>query len=171
MKDGSEQELVGKGDLPVEIEELSRAVIGCAIEVHRHLGPGLLERLYEEALIYELRASGMEVRSQVDIVVRYKQLELRGQRLDLLVNGTIIVEIKSIATLLDVHAAVLLSYLRSLDVPVGLLINFNVIQLRQGLKRVFNGRAPMVRPLPGISAPSPSPVSSSSPSLSSPPSS
>lgn len=155
-----EPELVGKGDLPVEIEELSRAVIGCAIEVHRHLGPGLLERLYAEALIYELRAGGMEVRSQVDIIVRYKQLELRGQRLDLLVNGTIIVEIKSIATLLDVHAAVLLSYLRSLDLSLGLLINFNVVQLRQGLKRVFNPRAPMVKPLLPVLPSSPSPPSS-----------
>lgn len=128
-------------ELPRELELLSHKVIGCALNVHRELGPGLLETLYEEALVYELVITGVPVHRQVEIEVPYKDTILRGQRLDLVVGGSIIVELKCVAKVLDVHKAQLLSYLRACRAPVGLLFNFNVTWLRDGLFRVFNERA------------------------------
>lgn len=138
-------QLVNKGDLPIELEEMSHAVIGCAIEVHRVLGPGLLERLYEQALVYELEALGLRVERQVEIRVPYKNILLEPQRVDLIVGGRIVVELKAIEEIAVVHKAQLLSYLRMTGLPLGLLINFNEAILKNGLRRVLNERAPDVQ--------------------------
>ncbi|MBC7772363.1 MAG: GxxExxY protein [Pyrinomonadaceae bacterium] len=129
-----------KADVPVPIDNLSRQVIGCALEVHSQLGPGLLESLYETALEYELNEQHIAVQRQIELVVPYKKIMLKGQRLDLLVGGSIIVELKSISSLAEIHTAQLLSYLRAADKPVGLLFNFNTVHLRDAIKRVFNER-------------------------------
>ncbi|MCC7388362.1 MAG: GxxExxY protein [Phycisphaerales bacterium] len=133
--------MMNKSELPPEIEELSHRIIGCAIEVHRQLGPGLLEKLYEDALVYELREAGLTVAQQVDIAIPYKSTVLRGQRLDVLVEDQIIVELKSIAQITDINKAQLLSQLRAAQLPLGLLINFNVTVLKTGLSRILNERA------------------------------
>lgn len=134
-------EMMRKHDLPENVEQLAREIIGCAIEVHRGLGPGLLESLYETALVYELEKKGIPHRRQVDIVVPYKEIQLRGQRLDLLAGELIVIELKSVSALHDIHAATVLSYIRALNVPLGLLLNFNVLVLKSGgLRRVFNNR-------------------------------
>jgi GxxExxY protein len=127
-------------ELPPAIEEVGRRVIGCAIEVHRHLGPGLLEKLYEDALVHELTRTGMSLARQVDLAVAYKDIILRGQRLDLIVEGCVVVELKAVAETLPVHGAQLLSYLRAADMPLGLLLNFNMTTLKDGIKRVCNER-------------------------------
>jgi len=132
--------MMRKADLPLPIDNLSRQVIGCALEVHSQLGPGLLESLYETALEYELHQRRIHVQRQIELVVPYKTIELRGQRLDLLVGGSIIVELKSISALAEIHSAQLLSYLRAADKPLGLLFNFNSVHLRDAMKRIFNER-------------------------------
>lgn len=126
--------------LPEPVELLSRRVIGCAIEVHRHLGPGLLESIYEGAIARELAISGVSVNRQMEIEVPYKGVVLRGQRLDMVAGGSIVLELKSVAEIHPVHKAQLLSYLRLANLPLGLLINFNVPLLREGLRRVINDR-------------------------------
>ncbi|MEZ6242221.1 MAG: GxxExxY protein [Phycisphaerales bacterium] len=123
------------------IEELSRQIIGAAIEVHRTLGPGMLESIYEGALCVELDATGVTVERQAEVVIDYKGVPLHGQRIDLLVGGAIIVELKAVATIQDVHKAQLLSYLRATRLPLGLLINFNEVRLKDGIRRVINERA------------------------------
>jgi GxxExxY protein len=118
----------------------SYKVIGCAMEVHRTLGPGLLESVYEKALIHELKLKGLSVQSQLDVEVNYKGVNLgEGLRLDLLVNNELVVELKSVEELKPVHYKQLLTYLKLMDKPVGLLINFNVNDLMDGIKRVRNG--------------------------------
>jgi len=131
-------------DLPDHVEETAHQVIGCAIEVHRELGPGLIERLYEDALEYELQEAGLRIGRQVEIVVPYKAIELRGQRIDLIVEDCVIVELKAVESIEPVHKAQLLSYLRAADVPLGLLINFNERALRDGVRRVINERSSLV---------------------------
>lgn len=109
------------------ILKLSYEIIGAAIEVHKHLGPGLLEAVYHKCLTHELELRGMAVQSQVLVPVQYKGLELTTDyRLDILVNNLIIVELKAVETLLPVHQAQLLTYMKLLQKPKGLLINFNV---------------------------------------------
>ena len=121
-------------------DTISYKVIGCAMEVHRTLGPGLLESVYEKALIHELKLKGLSVQSQLDVEVNYKGVNLgEGLRLDLLVNDELIVELKSVEELKPVHYKQLLTYLKLMDKPVGLLINFNVNDLMDGIKRVRNG--------------------------------
>lgn len=128
-------------ELPSDIERIAHATIGAAIEVHRELGPGLLESVYEEALVHELRTRGLRAERQVELDVVYKGTVIKGQRLDLVVEGLVVVELKSIVKLADLHGAQLLSYLRAARLPLGLLFNFNVIVLRDGMKRIFNERA------------------------------
>ena len=112
------------------------AVIGAAIEVHRHLGPGLLESAYEECLCHELHLRGLEFKRQLEIPVLYKGLKLDcGYKLDLVVQEEVILELKSVEKLLPVHEAQLLTYLRLAGKKVGLLINFNVPSLTQGIIR------------------------------------
>jgi GxxExxY protein len=119
-------------------DPLTHGIIGCAIEVHKHLGPGLLESSYETCLIHELRGRGLLVERQLSIPVRYKDIVLEaGYRLDLLVEGRVIVEIKSVESLLPIHEAQLLTYLRFANKHIGLIFNFNVLSLRQGLKRLI----------------------------------
>jgi GxxExxY protein len=130
----------GKSDLPREVEDLARLIIGAAIEVHRELGPGLLESVYEEALCHELRLQSIAFARQHEIEVLYKATSIRGQRLDLVVAGQIVVELKSVSQIHDIHKAQLLSYLRAGRFPLGLLINFNTKLLKEGLHRVINER-------------------------------
>ena len=120
----------------MEFDELSRAVIGCAIEVHRNLGPGLLESTYRQCLAYELSHAGLSFQMEVPLPVRYKETLLDcGYRIDLLVNGDLVVEAKSVETLLPIHHAQILTYMRLSKAPLGLLINFNVTKLQNGIKR------------------------------------
>lgn len=130
-------------DLPVpdEWNLLTRRIIGCAMEVHLTLGPGLLEPLYEDALVYELAQAGVAVRRQVEIVVPYKTISLAGQRLDLVVENLVIIEIKAVSTVADVHLAQLVSYLRAAALPLGLLMNFHSQRLKDGIFRRLNERA------------------------------
>ena len=119
---------------------LSYQVIGCALEVYKTLGPGLLESVYEKALIHELSQKGLTVKAQVEVEINYKGVNIgEGLRLDLLVNDELIVELKSVEELKPVYYKQLLTYLRLMDKRVGLLINFNVNDLMDGIKRVING--------------------------------
>ena len=120
----------------MEFDELSRRVIGCAIEVHRELGPGLLESTYRQCLACELSHSAIPFQMELPLPVRYKNVLLDcGYRIDLLVNGDLIVEIKGVETLLAIHQAQILTYMRLATVPVGLLVSFNVTKLQNGIKR------------------------------------
>lgn len=127
--------------LPSRIERVGHEVIGAAIEVHRLLGPGLLESVYEEALTHELVLRGLRSERQRPVHVQYKVLVIRGQRIDMVVEDCVIVELKSIASLLEVHAAQLLTYLRISNLALGFLMNFNVPVLRSGIRRLVNERA------------------------------
>jgi len=124
--------------IPDELNRASGAVLEAAMEVHRHLGPGLIESVYEAALIHELRLRGLQVRQQVPAAVRYKDIEIGGQRIDLLVEPGVIVELKAVEQVLPLHEAQLLSYLRTTGHRVGLLINFNVPLLKRGIRRLVN---------------------------------
>ncbi len=118
-------------------DQVTDKIIGAAIEVHRVLGPGLLESAYEECLCYELSQRGLKFRRQAPLPVTYKGIRLACcYKMDLLVEGMVVVELKTVESLLRVHAAQLLSYLRLAGKPVGLLINFNSPTLRSGLKRI-----------------------------------
>ena len=120
--------------------EISKKVIGAAIEVHKHLGPGLLESSYEACLLYDLREMGLKVSAQVVLPIEYKEVKLNaGYRIDLLVENKVIVELKSVEALADIHTAQLLTYLKLKDIKLGLLINFNSVKLIDGLKRIING--------------------------------
>ena len=119
---------------------LSHQIIGSAIEVHRLMGPGLLESVYEVALCKELWLRGITVERQVSVPVRYKGESLNCEvKLDLLVEKSVVVEVKAVDKLISIHTAQLLTYLRLQDLWLGLLINFNVNSLREGLRRVLNG--------------------------------
>ncbi len=118
------------------LQELTRKIIGAAIEVHRHLGPGLLESAYETCLAYELEQLGLMVERQKPLPLVYKDIRLdQGYRLDMLVEGQVVVEIKVVDQLMPVHEAQLLSYMKLAGCRVGLLINFNVTLLKDGVKR------------------------------------
>jgi GxxExxY protein len=120
---------------------LSREVIACAIEVHKALGPGLLERVYEDALEYEMKNQGLQVLRQVSIDVKYKELKINnGYFADLIVNDMLILELKAVENVLPVHKAQLLSYLKLADKKLGLLLNFHVNKMTEGVNRVINGR-------------------------------
>jgi GxxExxY protein len=120
--------------------ELSHVAIGKAIEVHSRLGPGLFERIYEKALLFEMRNAGMTVLEQVELPVVYKEQELGiGYRLDLLVEGKLIIEVKAITAFDDIHLSQIMTYLRLTGCPLGLLLNFNVPLMKQGIQRVVLG--------------------------------
>ncbi|RPH34215.1 MAG: GxxExxY protein [Bacteroidales bacterium] len=119
--------------------ELSYQIIGAAMKVHSELGPGLLESVYEKALSYELEKLGFRVITQQGIPMIYKDIQFDcGFRLDILVNDIVIIEIKSVDTLLDVHHKQLLTYLKLTGIKLGLLINFNVSHLKDGITRIVN---------------------------------
>jgi GxxExxY protein len=117
-------------------DELTEKIIGAAIEVHRVLGPGLLESIYEEALCVELRLRGISVQRQVEIDVNYKGHIIKGQRIDLLAAGEVIVELKAVARLPEVAVAQTLSYLKATGLKRALLINFSERKLVNGIKRI-----------------------------------
>lgn len=119
--------------------ELTQKIIGAAIEVHKMLGPGLLESAYEEPLCFELSALGLQFERQKPLPLVYKGMKLDcGYRLDVVVEKKVILEIKSVESLLPIHQAQLLTYLRLSGLSVGLLLNFNVSVLKQGLKRLVH---------------------------------
>ena len=120
-------------------DSLTYKIIGCAIEVYKQLGPGLLESVYEQALIHELKLNDIPVESQVEIKVNYKGINITDSlRLDLLVDDSVIVELKSVEELKPIHHKQLLTYLRLMNKKVGLLINFNTDNLMDGIKRIVN---------------------------------
>lgn len=120
----------------MEFDELSNRVIGCAIEVHRHLGPGLLESTYEQCLAHELRSNGIEFQLQYPLPVHYKDVRLDcGYRIDVFVEKQLILELKSVEEITGIHKAQLLTYMKLAEVKVGLLMNFNVAKLSDGIKR------------------------------------
>ncbi|MCH7763543.1 MAG: GxxExxY protein [Candidatus Marinimicrobia bacterium] len=119
-------------------DKLTKIIIGAAIEVHKILGPGLLESIYEEALCYELELRGLIVKRQVEIDILYKGKTIKGQRLDILVNDELIVELKSVSILPDVAMAQTLSYLKAANLKRALLINFGEKRLIDGIKRISN---------------------------------
>jgi GxxExxY protein len=120
-------------------EELTERIIGAAIEVHRHLGPGLLESTYRECLCHELESIGLKVVQELRLPIVYKKIRLdHGYRMDLLIEDKVVVELKTVDTLSDVHFAQTLTYLRLGNYRVGLLINFNVKMLKNGIKRIIH---------------------------------
>ena len=120
----------------MKFDDLSRSVIGCAIEAHRNLGPGLLESTYRQCLAFELSRAGIAFQMELALPVRYKDVVLDcGYRIDLLIRRELIVEIKSVEALLPIHHAQILTYMRLANIPVGLLTNFNVTRLQTGIKR------------------------------------
>lgn len=119
------------------LNDISERIIGGAITVHKELGPGLLESTYEACLAHELTLAGLKVESQKPLSVHYRDVTLDcGYRIDLLVNDTVIVELKAVDSLLPVHEAQLLTYLKLSGMQLGLLINFNVKLLKQGIRRM-----------------------------------
>ncbi|HHT9121901.1 MAG TPA: GxxExxY protein [Candidatus Wunengus sp. YC63] len=121
------------------LNQVTEKIIGAAIEIHKTLGPGLLESAYEECLCYELSRAGLHFQRQVDLPVLYKEVRLDcGYRLDLIVEDAVIVELKTVECLLPIHEAQLLTYLKMKNLRVGLLINFNVPVLKDGIKRMVN---------------------------------
>jgi GxxExxY protein len=119
--------------------DISKLIIGCAIEIHKRVGPGLLESAYENALAYELRQTGLEVKQQVPMPFIYKDVRMDiGYRLDLLVDNKVIVEIESIENLLPVHHSQTLTYLKLSGLKLALLINFNSEILKSGIHRLVN---------------------------------
>jgi len=120
----------------VKFDRLSNKVIGCALEVHRTLGPGLLESTYEQCLAHELALSGIPFTLQCPLPVEYKDIRLNcGYRIDILVDKKLIVELKCVEKVIGIHEAQLLTYMKLAEIKVGLLINFNVEVLREGIKR------------------------------------
>ena len=120
----------------MKFAELTEKIIKAAIEVHSQLGPGLLESAYEECLVYELQKMGLRVERQKPVPLIYKEIKLEcGYRIDILVEDKVIVELKSVEEILAIHEAQILTYLKLAQKEVGLIINFNVKQLKNGLKR------------------------------------
>ena len=120
----------------MEFDYLSKQVIGCALEVHRVLGPGLLESTYEQCLAHELSQAGIAFKLQVSLPVKYKNVIIDcGYRVDVLVKDKLIIEIKSVEKIIDVHRAQLLTYMKLSEIDIGLLMNFNVELFKTGLKR------------------------------------
>jgi GxxExxY protein len=119
--------------------EISKVIVNCAYKVHTALGPGLLESSYQECLFYELQKEGLNVEKQRPLPLIYKEVKLDiGYRVDFFVNGKVIIEIKSVEALNDVHMAQILTYLKLSGCKLGLLINFNMALIKNGIRRVVN---------------------------------
>jgi len=119
--------------------EISKVVFDCALKVHKSLGPGLLESAYEECLFYELKKSGLNVEKQKPLPLLYEGVKLEiGYRIDLIVENKVVLEIKAVEALNDVHLAQVLTYLRLSNCKLGMLINFNVTLIKNGVRRVVN---------------------------------
>jgi len=120
----------------MEINQITEKIIGCAIEVHKNLGPGLLESAYEECMIFELRNTGLKAERQIAVPVVYKDIKLDcGYRIDILVEDAVVIELKTVEAFNPVHEAQILTYMKFASKKTGLLINFNVILLKNGIKR------------------------------------
>jgi GxxExxY protein len=120
--------------------EIAHKVIGCALTIHRELGPGLLESAYKECLFYQIKKIGLLAQKEKPMPLVFEDVELEcGYRIDILVENKVVVELKSVEALNDVHLAQILTYLKLGDYKLGLLINFNVSMLKQGIRRVING--------------------------------
>ena len=118
---------------------ITERIIGCAIDVHKTLGPGLLESAYEECLFYELISAGFDVKKQVALPLIYKDIKLNaGYRIDLLVANKVIVEIKAVDAVAEIHKAQLMTYMKLAEIKVGLILNFNVLKLTDGITRWIN---------------------------------
>jgi len=123
----------------VELNSLSRVIIGCAIKVHKELGPGLLESAYQECLLYELRKAGLKVVKEKPMPIIYDEIKLdHGYRIDILVENRVVIELKTVEQLNDVHTAQVLTYMKLGNYKLGLLMNFNVKLLKNGIKRFIN---------------------------------
>lgn len=123
----------------MEENQITEIVIGCAIKVHKSLGPGLLESAYEECLFYELSKTKLQVEKQKPLPLIYEEVKLEcGYRTDIIVESKVVIEIKAVEALNDIHLAQVLTYLKLSKCKVGLLINFNVLKLTDGLRRVVN---------------------------------
>ena len=123
----------------MEVNQITEKILKCAYEVHTALGPGLLESAYEECLFYELKQSGLNVKKQWALPLSYKEIKWEiGYRLDLVVESKVVIEIKSVEGINDVHVAQVLTYLKLSGCKVGLLMNFNVSSLKNGIKRLIN---------------------------------
>jgi len=121
----------------MKFDQLSNQVIGCALEVHRYLGPGLLESTYEQCLAHELKIMGIPFELQYPVPVEYKGIKLNcGYRIDMLIDNAIVVELKSVEKILPIHQAQLLTYMKLSNVSIGLLINFNVELIKNGIRRM-----------------------------------
>ena len=122
-----------------EVTQLSYEVVGIAIKVHKALGPGLLENVYEKCMIYELQKQGYQVKNQVSIKLKYEEIEIDSElKIDLLINDCIIVELKTVEKLLPVHEAQLMTYMKLLEKPQGLLINFYTDNITSSLVPIVN---------------------------------
>ena len=120
--------------------DYTHKLLGCAYAVHSALGPGLLESIYEKALCYELQSQGFEVRNQVPVKVKYRDISLDlNLQLDIIVDNSVILELKSVAELLPVHKKQLLTYMRLTGTKLGYIINFNEYSLKDGIERIVNG--------------------------------
>ena len=126
----------------MEINELSSFIIKAAIRVHKEMGPGLLESVYQNCMVVELQDMGLKFQAEVALPVIYrgKKVQEDGLRLDLLVENTIVVELKSVEKIKDIHKKQLLTYLRLAKMPLGLLINFNELLLKDGITRIINSQ-------------------------------
>jgi iron complex transport system substrate-binding protein len=130
-----------------DIEKLAKIAIDCGFQVHDEIGPGLLETAYEAFLAARLSERGLRVEAQKPVPVTYRGVSIRDAfRVDLLVEGTLIIEVKSVERLAPVHSKQLLTYLRLMDQPLGLLMNFGADMFRNGVKRVINNRSDYIAP-------------------------
>ncbi|MCB0458156.1 MAG: GxxExxY protein [Flavobacteriaceae bacterium] len=124
-----------------EVNELTEKIIGAAIEVHRELGPGLLESAYQQCLLFELKKLGLQVENEKALPIIYKEIKIdHGYRIDILVENKIVIEIKTVDFLNDIHEAQILTYLKLGNYPIGLLINFHTKLLKNGLRRFINSK-------------------------------
>ena len=120
-------------------KEYTYKILQCAYNVHTELGPGLLESIYEEALVYELQSNGFEVKRQMPVKVRYKEIVLPIEfRIDIMVDDCVIIELKSVSEVLPIHKKQLMTYLRLTNKKLGYVINFNEISLRDGIERIIS---------------------------------
>jgi GxxExxY protein len=124
----------------MDIEEVAKQIVDTAIKVHRALGPGLLESAYQRCLAYELRKRGMAVETEIELPIRYEGIEIdAGYRIDMRVNGCVIIENKTVDSILPIHQAQLLTYLKLSGLKLGFLLNWNVVLMKSGIKRMVNG--------------------------------
>ena len=128
--------------IPADLDSLSYKIIGLAIEVHRQLGPGLLESAYQQCLYYEIKKAGLKVEKEITLPIIYKEIKIdQGYRIDLLIEDKLVIELKTVENFSSVHFAQILTYLKLGNYPLGLLINYNSKILRNNIKRFINSNS------------------------------